>query len=160
MAATDKFLIVDFYADWCGPCRALSPFLAKLAENPNNRLLKINVDTYPTVGALYKVSALPTIKIYSGDESFISSVTTAFTTFMENGVPPTDTDPSLSSDVVTIIGAKRDEIAAAVIPKTSLSYTLPETPSFIPSYTPPYTPSYTPSYTPPYTPSYTPPFVM
>ena len=49
--------IVDFYADWCGPCKMLGPVLESINEN----ILKINVDTHETLAASYGVMSLPTI---------------------------------------------------------------------------------------------------
>ncbi len=49
--------IVDFYADWCGPCKMLGPVLESINEN----ILKINVDTHETLAASYGVMSIPTI---------------------------------------------------------------------------------------------------
>lgn len=56
------YIIVDFYADWCGPCKALSPILVSLAgEFRNVVFIKINVDKYKTLSSKYGVRAMPTI---------------------------------------------------------------------------------------------------
>lgn len=49
--------IVDFYADWCGPCKMLGPVLESINEN----ISKINVDTHETLAASYGVMSIPTI---------------------------------------------------------------------------------------------------
>ncbi|HOA53279.1 MAG TPA: thioredoxin [Thermogutta sp.] len=58
-------VLVDFYADWCGPCRALAPILEQLAQEVNGvRIVKVNVDQAPTLAAQYRVSAIPTLILF------------------------------------------------------------------------------------------------
>lgn len=55
-------VVVDFYADWCGPCKALSPILASLAgELRNIVFIKVNVDTYKSLSNKYGIRSIPTI---------------------------------------------------------------------------------------------------
>lgn len=56
-------LIVDFYADWCGPCRAISPILDKLADKyeGNVKVIKVNVQQNKELAMKYKVSTIPYI---------------------------------------------------------------------------------------------------
>lgn len=62
MGNNTSYVIVDFYADWCGPCKALSPILVSLAgEFRNIVFIKINVDSYKTLSTNYGVRAMPTI---------------------------------------------------------------------------------------------------
>ena len=55
--------IVDFYADWCGPCRMVAPTLEKLAKKYNGELYiyKVNIDNEPELAQRFRISAVPTI---------------------------------------------------------------------------------------------------
>lgn len=59
----DKPAIVDFYADWCGPCRRLSPILEEIAEEQQEHLVvyKVNVDKESELAAKFGIRSLPTI---------------------------------------------------------------------------------------------------
>ena len=60
----EKTVIVDFYADWCGPCKMMSPIIDKIAEElPDVKVGKINVDTNGELAMKYNVSSIPTILI-------------------------------------------------------------------------------------------------
>ena len=54
-------IIVDFMADWCGPCKAMKPILAQVAQERGVKVVPINVDTHSAVADRYKVQALPTL---------------------------------------------------------------------------------------------------
>lgn len=57
-------VIVDFYADWCGPCKMQSPIIEKIAEeNPNVKVGKLNVDENPNSAIKYEIMSIPTILI-------------------------------------------------------------------------------------------------
>lgn len=60
--ATDTVLL-DFYADWCGPCKALSPLLTKLAkeEGLNTSVISLDVDKNPEIAQAFQITALPTV---------------------------------------------------------------------------------------------------
>lgn len=56
--------IIDFFANWCGPCNAIAPVFEKLSkEYPNIHFMKVNVDEAPNVAEELDVSALPTFKV-------------------------------------------------------------------------------------------------
>jgi thioredoxin 1 len=58
-------VLVDFYADWCGPCQRLAPVLEELAaEIPGARIVKVNVDHSPSLAAEYGISAIPSLKVF------------------------------------------------------------------------------------------------
>lgn len=77
---SDKPVVVDFYAPWCGPCKMLAPVLDKLAGqyNGNVKFVKVNVDEAPTLAATYNITGVPTIMIFNGGR--IADVSVGFST--------------------------------------------------------------------------------
>jgi thioredoxin 1 len=63
LTASDSLMMVDFWAPWCAPCRAIAPLLEELAEASAGRvsLLKVNVDENPGLAARYHVRSIPTV---------------------------------------------------------------------------------------------------
>jgi len=61
--------VIDFYADWCGPCKVLSPMIEKLKENnPDITIEKINVDENMELAKEFSVRNIPTVIFLKGDE--------------------------------------------------------------------------------------------
>ena len=58
----DKLCVIDLYADWCGPCRMLSPILEELeGEYPEVKFCKINVDNEPALAGIFRVESIPLV---------------------------------------------------------------------------------------------------
>lgn len=65
MLNTDKVVLVDFYADWCGPCKKMKPFLDQIsAERKDVIILRINVDSNRSLANQMGIEALPTLHVY------------------------------------------------------------------------------------------------
>ena len=67
---SDKTVLIDFYADWCGPCKAYSPIVEAVAnENQDIKVVKINVDNAQEIAYKYQVMSIPTtVIIKNGQE--------------------------------------------------------------------------------------------
>jgi thioredoxin 1 len=67
---SDKPVVVDYWAEWCGPCRMVSPVLEEIAtENADKiQVVKLNIDENPTVAQKYGIMAIPTMNVFSAGE--------------------------------------------------------------------------------------------
>src|SRR3954454_5362657 len=66
----DKPIMVDFWAEWCGPCRAVSPILDKIAEEHADKLsiVKLNVDDNPETAMKYGITSIPAMFVFEKGE--------------------------------------------------------------------------------------------
>ncbi|MEV7319949.1 thioredoxin [Streptomyces sp. NPDC093970] len=67
---SDKPVLVDFWAEWCGPCRQIAPSLEAIAAEHGEKIeiVKLNIDENPTTAAKYGVMSIPTLNVYQGGE--------------------------------------------------------------------------------------------
>ena len=75
---SDKPVLVDFWAEWCGPCRKVSPVLEEIAGEMADQvtIVKINIDENPETTRAYRVMSVPTLTIFKGGQA-VQSVTGA-----------------------------------------------------------------------------------
>ena len=66
----EKTVLVDFWAEWCGPCRAVSPILDQIAHEHADKLdiVKLNVDDNPALAAKYMITSIPAMKVFQKGE--------------------------------------------------------------------------------------------
>lgn len=67
---SDKPVLVDFYADWCGPCKMMAPVVERLAEEYEGKAVigKLNIDEDTAIAEQYRVMTIPTIMVFKGGE--------------------------------------------------------------------------------------------
>jgi thioredoxin 1 len=67
---SDKPVLVDFWAEWCGPCRQVAPILDEIYAEHGDKitLVKMNVDENPVTPATYRVTGIPTLNVYQNGE--------------------------------------------------------------------------------------------
>lgn len=72
---SEKTVLIDFFADWCGPCKMLSPIIEQFAkENIEIKVVKINVDDSPDLAVKYGVMSIPTLVVIKNGEEVNRSV--------------------------------------------------------------------------------------
>ena len=69
-------VLVDFYADWCGPCKTMSPVLQEVAGQLSGRvkIIKVNVDKNQAAAARYQVKGIPTFILFSRGKSHLAAL--------------------------------------------------------------------------------------
>ena len=65
LVASDEVVLVDFYADWCGPCKMIEPVVERLAEETDVTVAKVDVDVNQQLASAYGVRGVPTLVLFA-----------------------------------------------------------------------------------------------
>ena len=68
---SDKVVLVDFWAEWCAPCKKVDPLLVEIAAEMGDRvkIVKLNIDENPETARAYRVMSVPTLTLFKGGEA-------------------------------------------------------------------------------------------
>lgn len=70
LAYSERPILVDFYANWCGPCKVMAPILEQVNSQMSDRLqiVKVDTDKYPNLASRYQIQALPTLVLFKAGQ--------------------------------------------------------------------------------------------
>lgn len=73
---SEKQVLVDFYAEWCGPCKTMAPILKEVKNDlkDNIRIIKVNVDKNPVIAETYQIRNIPTLILFRNGQQLWSGV--------------------------------------------------------------------------------------
>ena len=73
---SDKPVLCDFWAEWCGPCKQITPILSELAEDYKEKILiaKVNIDENPEVPSNYGIMSIPTLILFKNGKSVSTQI--------------------------------------------------------------------------------------
>lgn len=71
---SDDLVLVDFYADWCGPCKMMSPNIEELAKRYPNQVYKLNIDMAKDIAMKYQIRSIPTLIVFKNGQPIKSDL--------------------------------------------------------------------------------------
>jgi thioredoxin 1 len=91
---SDKPVIVDFWAEWCGPCHAVAPVLDKIVEERGDelKLVKVNIDEEQEIAARYGIASIPTMILFKNGEPAAAAIGAQPKTALERSLGLVDGD--------------------------------------------------------------------
>jgi len=91
---SDKPVIVDFWAEWCGPCHAVAPVLDRIVEESNGdlKLVKVNIDEQPALSQRFGVQSIPTMILFKNGEPAAAAIGAQPKTALEKALGLAESD--------------------------------------------------------------------